>query len=236
MPYTSSFGSWSQVLTDSFQNMWFGVVSFVPNLLVALIIFVFGWILAGVLARGVSQIIKSLRLDNVLQSMGTADVLERAGFRLNSGSFIGELVRWFVIIVFLVASLEVLGLTQVNQFLKEIVLGYLPNVIIATLILLMAAVIANVLQKLVLASAKAADLPSVHLVAGLTRWSVWIFGFIAALSQLRIAVGVLNILLIGFVSMIALAGGLAFGLGSKEVASDYLKRLLTDVRGGHHER
>lgn len=226
-------GSWGEVLTRSFQDMWLGVLAFLPSLLVALIIFVFGWILAGVLARGVSQIIKALKLDNVLESVGTADVLSRAGFRLNSGIFLGELVRWFVIIVFLVASLEVLGLTQVNQFLKEIVLGYLPNVIIATLILLMAAVIANVLQKIVLASAKAADLPSVHLIAGLTRWAVWIFGFIAALSQLRIAVGVLNTLLIGFVSMIALAGGLAFGLGGREVAARYLEKLRAGINSHH---
>ena len=76
-------------------------------------------------------------------------------------------------IVFLIASLEILGLSQVNDFLKNVVLGYLPNVIVAALILVVAAFIAHAMQRIVVGSAKAARVPSTHPLGGLTKWSIW---------------------------------------------------------------
>ena len=152
--------TWSEVLTGSFQDLWLGVVDFVPNLIIALIIFIIGWIIGVVLGRVVDQIIRSLKIDNALRSAGLDDAFGRAGFDINSGRFLGGLVKWFVIVVFLVASLDVLGLTQVNTFLQEVVLLYLPQVIVAVLILLVAAVIAEVMQRLVIGGAKAAHMKS----------------------------------------------------------------------------
>src|SRR3989338_4721494 len=103
--------TWTEVLQQSFQDLWLGIV--------ALIIFVIGWIIGAVLGRVVAQIVGSLKVDNALRSAGFEDTFNRAGFNLNSGAFLGGLVKWFIIIVFLVASLEVLGLTQVNIFLQE---------------------------------------------------------------------------------------------------------------------
>jgi len=128
--------TWSEVLTQSFKDLWLGVIDFVPNLIIALVIFIIGWIIGAVLGRVVDQIIRSLKVDNALRGAGLDDAFGRAGFDLNSGRFLGGLVKWFIIIVFLVASLDVLGLTQVNTFLQEVVLLYLPQVIVAVLILL----------------------------------------------------------------------------------------------------
>ncbi|MCR4306347.1 MAG: hypothetical protein NUV42_00080, partial [Candidatus Yonathbacteria bacterium] len=132
--------TWSEILTQSFQDLWIGIIAFVPNLVVALVIFILGWVVGSVLGRLVAQLITALRVDRALESAGAGDVLAKAGFRLNSGAFIGGLVRWFFIIAFLVAAFDVLGLSQVNIFLQQVVLGYLPNVIVAALILLVAAV------------------------------------------------------------------------------------------------
>ena len=93
--------SWGVVLTRSFQDIWLGVVDFVPNLVAALIIFIVGWIIGALLGRVVSQIIQSLKIDNALKSAGAEELLSKAGFRLDSGRFLGELVKWFVIVVFL---------------------------------------------------------------------------------------------------------------------------------------
>ena len=123
------------------QGLWYGVVNFVPNLVVAVIIFILGWMIGSILGRLVAQVIKAIRVDTALESAGAADVLSRAGFKLDSGAFIGGLVKWFFIVVFLVASFDVLGLSQVNIFLQDVVLAYLPNVIVAALILLVAAVL-----------------------------------------------------------------------------------------------
>jgi len=221
--------TWGDVLTDSFQSLWVGVISFVPNLIVAVIIFILGWIIGAVLGRVVAQIIKAVRVDSALESAGAGDMLSRAGFRLDSGAFIGGLVKWFFIIAFLVAAFDVLGLNQVNIFLQEVVLGYLPNVIVAALILLVAAVIADAMQKVVVGSSKAAGIEHAHFLGGVTRWSIWIFAIIVALSQLGIAQSFMQILFTGVVVMLALAGGLAFGLGGKEEAQRFLEKLRKDI-------
>jgi hypothetical protein len=221
--------TWSEVLTQSFQGLWIGVVDFVPNLVVAIIIFVLGWVVGAVLGRVVAQFIKALKIDRALESMGVGDVLSKAGFNLNSGAFVGALVRWFFIIAFLVASFDVLGLSQVNIFLQQVVLSYLPNVIVAALILLVAAVIADAMQKVVVGSAKAADVANAHFLGGVTRWAIWLFAIIIALSHLGIAQQFMQILFTGLVVMLALAGGLSFGLGGRDAASKYIEKLRGDI-------
>lgn len=221
--------TWSEVLTASFQNLWSGVVAFVPNIIVSVIIFVVGWVVGVVLGKWVGQLIHSLRVDKALTSLGIDEVVSKAGFRLDSGAFIGALVRWFVILVFLVAALDVLGLSQVNIFLQQVVLGYLPNVIVAALILLVAGVIADPVQKVVTGSVKAAGVKSAELFGGVARWAIWIFAILTALTQLGVAGAFLQTLFTGVIAMLALAGGLAFGLGGKESASRYLDKLRSDI-------
>lgn len=226
--------TWSQVLQASFQNLWWGVVNFVPNLLVALIIFIFGWLVGNILGRWVAQLIKALKVDQALDGIGTGELVSRAGFRLDTGAFLGALVKWFVVVVFLVASADVLHLGQVTDFLRGVVLGYLPNVVIAALILILAAIIGEAMQKVVTGSAKAANVPSAHLIGGVTRWAIWIVGILAALQQLGVAGQFATTLFTGFVAMLALAGGLAFGLGGRDAASRYIEKLRHDIGGHSH--
>src|SRR3989344_1767253 len=122
---------WSDTLIMSFQNLWGGVIGFAPKLIVAIIIFVIGLLVASIIGRFVDKIIKSLRVDKAFQSVGVDEMLRKGGFTLNSGHFIGGAGKWVLGIVFFVASLDNLGLNQVNDFLKNVVLGYLPNVIVA---------------------------------------------------------------------------------------------------------
>jgi large-conductance mechanosensitive channel len=117
---------WGDVLTSSLQGLWFGFVAFVPKLIFALVIFIIGWAIGMVVSRALAQIINALKINKLFESIGAKDVLERAGFRLDVGKFIGEIAKWFIVLVFLMASLNILGLDQVNLFLREVVLGYLP--------------------------------------------------------------------------------------------------------------
>lgn len=221
--------TWGDVLVYSFQQLWSGAIGFLPKLIVALVIFIAGWIIAVALGRLISQIIKALKLDKALQAIGADSTLTKAGFKLDSGAFIGGLVKWFFIIVFLVAAVDVLGLSQVNIFLREVVLLYLPNVIIASLILVVAAFIAEAAKKLAVGSAKAADVPSANMIGGVVKWAIWIFAILAALYQLGIAGVFAQTIFTGFVAMLAIAGGLAFGLGGKDAASRYVERLREDI-------
>jgi small-conductance mechanosensitive channel len=220
--------TWSEVLAASFQDLWLGIIGFLPKLLLSIIIFCIGWVIAVALDKLVSRVIRLFRVDKALQGIGLEKYLSRGGFRLDSGAFIGGLVKWFFIIAFLVAAIDVLGLNQVNIFLQEI-LVYLPNVIIAALILVAAALIANAVYRLVSGSARGAGLPSAGFLGGIAKWAIWIFAILAALYQLGIAGPFVQTLFTGFIAMIVIAGGLAFGLGGKEVAARYIEKLREDI-------
>ena len=142
---------------------------------------------------------------------------------------LGGLVKWFVIIIFLVASFDVLGLTQVNIFLQEVVLLYLPQVIVAVLILLVAAVIAEVMQNIVVGAAKAAHLRSASFFGKVTKWSIWVFAILAAINQLGVATAFVQTFFTGVVVAVSLALGLAFGLGGQDAAARYIEEIRGEI-------
>lgn len=220
--------NWGDVFARSLQGVWYGVASFVPNLVIALIIFAIGWVLAALIEKLVEAVFKSLKVDAALKSAGLEDVVKRAGHNLNSGLFVGSLVKWFVIVVFLIASFDVLGLTQVTSFLRDVV-GYLPSVIIAVLILMVAVIIANAMQKIVVASARAAHVVNAELLGRITKWAIWIFAVLTALITLGIAPGLIQMILTAVFAGAALALGLAFGLGGKDAAQKILEKTLHNV-------
>jgi small-conductance mechanosensitive channel len=224
------FQTWADVLSQSFQNLFYGVVAFIPSLVVAIIIFIVGWLVGVGLGRVVGQIVTALKVDQALKSTGIERVLSRAGFTLNSGKFLGFLVEWFFIIVFLVAALDVLKLTTVNLFISDVVLGYLPQVIVAVLILLVAAVVAEAAERVVTGSAKAATITSAGFLGKVARYSIWIFALLAALAQLNVATAFVQTLFTGVVIAVSLAVGLAFGLGGQGAAAKYLDRLQSEMK------
>ncbi len=226
-------GAWGSELGSSFSEVGAGVAAFLPKLIIAVIIFIAGWFVAVMLGKVIDQIVKALKVDGLLKSVGAEEVLTRGGFHLNSGAFIGGLVKWFIIIVFLIAALDVIGLSQVNEFLREVVLGYLPNVLGAVLILLLAAVIADVMQKIVSGSAKAASVESAHFLGGVTRWAIWVFAFVIALDKLGLLQNYGLILFQGLVYMFVIAGGLAFGLGGKDAAARFLENMRKHISKGN---
>lgn len=220
---------WGLQLSEAFQGIGIEILQFLPKLLLAIIIFIAGWVVGSVLAEVIEKLVKATKIDTALESAGARGLLHKAGFHLNTGAFLGGLVKWFFVVVFLVTALDVLGLKEVNTFLRDVVLGYIPQVIVATLILIVGAVVADVVYKLAAGGAKALDSKSAGLVAGIARWAIWIVAILAALSHLGIAGGMMQTLFMGLVAMLALAGGLAFGLGGKEAAARYIEKLREDI-------
>lgn len=224
--------TWADVLTQSFYNLGAGIVQFIPNVIVAIIIFLLGWLIGAALGKIVDQIVKSIKLDDGLKATGLNDAVMRAGFTLDSGAFLGGLVKWFFIIVFLVASLQVLGLTQVNMFLQTVVLAYLPQVIVAVLMLLVGAVVAEVAKDVVTGAAKAAGIHGAGFTGSVAKWAVWIFTILAALAQLQVATAFVQTLFTGVVIAVSLAVGLAFGLGGQDAAARYIEKMKNEM-GSH---
>lgn len=220
------------VLQNSFNDVWFAIVSFVPNILAAVVIFIVGWILATILYRIVEQLVQVLKVDHALKMAGVHDAFKHTGYHLNVGLVLAELVKWFIIVVFLVAALDVLGLYQVNTFLQGVVLLYLPKVIVAVLFLILAAIVADVAKNIVVGTARAAGVSSAHFAGVVTKWSIWIFAIMAAMTQLGVAAAFIQTLFTGFVISVSLAFGLAFGLGGKDAASRTIERVRSEVTHG----
>ena len=223
-----TINTWSEVLSLSFKNLWLGVVGFVPNLVVAIVIVLLGWGIGALLGRIVSQVMKAIKVDEALRRAGVEDFLNKGGISLNSGSFLGALVRWFVILVFLVGALEVLQLSQVTVFLKDI-LNYLPQVIVAVLILIAAGLVADAMKKVVLSSAMTAEITSAKFLATITKWVIWVFAILVTLSQLGIAAGFVQTIFTGLVVALSLGLGLAFGLGGQEAAGRVIERVGKEI-------
>ncbi|MFA7315482.1 MAG: hypothetical protein WC059_01605 [Candidatus Paceibacterota bacterium] len=221
--------TWGGVFGDSLLNLWYGFMNFIPSFLGAVILFIIGWVVASVIGKAIAQVVSALKVDKVFESAGANTLLSRAGISLNVGGFIGGIVKWFIVVVFLMASLEIIGLTYVNDFLRESVLVYLPKVIVASLVLLIATVISDTVKKVVTASAKAANVSSANMLGSITRYAIWAFAFIVALSELGIAATFMQILFMGLIAMLAIAGGLAFGLGGKDAAGRAIDRISNDM-------
>ena len=227
-------GQLVQISVDSFdtalRTLASGVASFVPRLIIAVLAFIILWVVAVALGKLIEQIVRSLKLDSLLQGLGAEEPLSRAGFKLNVGGFLGGLVRWFFIVIAFLVAVDIMQLTQVSQFLSEVVLVYLPNVVIASIIVIAAALLADVAQKVVRGSAQAAGFPSAALAGAIAKWAIWVFALLAAFYQLKILTELISTILTAFVAMFAIAGGLAFGLGGKDAASEFIGKLRKEMK------
>jgi hypothetical protein len=222
-------------LVDSVRNslmtLWAEVLSFLPALIGAIVIFIIGLIIASILDRIVERVIYYLRLDVLFRRLGVESYFQRAGIKLNVGYFVGRLVYWFMVIAFLLAASDMLGFVAFSGFLNN-VLAYIPSVLVGVLIVLAALVAANFLKKLVIVSISGARLSHAKGLGALTWWIVFIFGFLTALVQVGVAVAIINTVITGFIAMLAIAGGLAFGLGGREQASRFLTKVGEEISHG----
>lgn len=221
---SSGVQTWPEVITQSFQDLWVGFLNVTPRILSSLVILVIGWIVALALEQLVARLLKALKVNESLDRSGVMEAFKRAEVKIDPVAIIAALVRWFVFFAFLVAVVDVLGLQEFNAFLRQVLL-YVPNIILAALILLVSAVGSDFLERLVSGAVRAAGLGYASLVGAIARWSVFIFGVIAALEELGVATTLLQTLVTGFVAMIAIAGGLAFGLGGKDLAASFLEHV-----------
>lgn len=221
--------NWGEVFSQSLMSLWFGFINFIPGLLGSIILFIVGWAIGSVVGKAITQVVAILKVDKLFESAGVNSFMNRAGLKLSVSGFIGQLVKWFIIVVFLMAALQIIGLTQVNDFLRDAVLYYLPKVIIASLVLIIATVLADAMKKIVSASAQAANIRSAKMLGTITLYAIWIFAIIIALSELGIATAFMQIMFTGFIAALAIALGLAFGLGGKDAASRTIEKISGDM-------
>lgn len=222
--------TWGDVFNSSLQDLWWGFIQFAPRLIIAIILFVIGWVLGNLIAKAFEQVFGSLKIDKLLRSVGAEDVFRRAGMSLNSGYFVGQLLKWFVLIVFLLPSLSLVGLDYIAMFLKEDVLGFLPRVVVAVFVLIVASVVSDAISKAIVAGSKAMNVTTASMVGTIAKYAVWIFAFIIALGELGVAPAFMQILFTGIIGMLAVAGAIAFGLGGKDAAGRFISKIEDEMK------
>lgn len=216
------------VLRTAFVDLWAAIVLFLPKLALAIVVFLLGLLVAHLLKTAVVRLVEVMKIDDLMERLEVKEFFSGMGIKLNVGYFLGWLVKWFIVIFALIAAADVLEWDQITVFLNEVV-SYLPNVLIAVIILLVGTVLANFVNGVVKSALEAAKMENIGFLSNVAKWSIIVFSFMAALVQLGIAESLIQVLFTGFVAMIALAGGLAFGLGGREHASRALDKLYRDL-------
>lgn len=220
--------SWKDALSSSSSNVLDRMVNFLPNLLGAVIVLVVGWLLAVLLEKLLNRVFKVIGLQKLFELVKIEAIVKKAKFKLDTSQILAAFVKWIILVITFLAAADVLGLHQVADFFA-VILGYVPNVIAAVAILLIGAVLAHFLADVVRGATEAGGLAYSSFLSKLTSWAIWVFAVLAVLVQLGIAHDLIRTLFTGLVALIALAGGLAFGLGGQDAAKRLISKVETDL-------
>lgn len=216
---------WGFITLQALQNAWEGFLLWIPRLLGAIVVFVIGWVVATVIGKIVAEALKRLTVDQVFKKTSWVGALESAQIKVTPSEFIGAIFKWILVIVFLSAAVEIIGFVQFADILSKVI-EWLPNLIVAVAIFVVAIIIADILEKIVKASVKKIGVGYTEFLGVAVKWTIYVFSALAILLQLGVTPTIINTLIVGFVGMISLAFGLAFGLGGKDAAG----RAIEDVR------
>lgn len=220
------FRNWGDVFAASMQNLGVKIASIIPEIVGALIILLLGLLAASILRRVVEKIIEYTRFEDLMKNLGAEGELRKIGLKIKFSKLIGLTVKWFIIFATLIAIADILNIPQITQFLESVTL-YIPNILVALIILAIGIVASKLIYNLVKGGFEMVKFSTytADMLANLGKWAIIIFSVMAALVQLKIAEDLIIILFTGLVFMFSLAGGLAFGLGGKNKAGEVLDRI-----------
>jgi hypothetical protein len=218
----TNVANWQQAFLMATNNIIANVLSFIPTLIAALLVFLVGLILARWAKTLTVKLFEALSLSAVVKKSGFDQFLKKAEIKIKIEEILGGIVKWIIILIFFVTTINILGLTTVSLVLNNI-LNYIPRIISAVLVLTVGVLLAGLIEGIVKGALAQVDLKTSRLLGKISSWLVVIFSTLAAINELRIAQTLVNTLFIGFVSMLALGFGLAIGLGAKDLVAGILK-------------
>jgi len=214
---------WSEALMTSLAAAMALFFSAIPKVLGFLVILFIGWLLASLLGKGLSALLRRVRFNEISQRAGLADFIGKMGMDTDAAGMIGLVVKWFVRLIALAVAFDALGLPAVSEVLQQLML-WLPNVIVALVILVIGGLAARGVSNVVRGMSREANLTNADLLARVASIVIWGFAIVVAIHQVGIATELLNALFIAIVGSVALALGLAFGLGGRETAAEILRK------------
>jgi hypothetical protein len=216
------FSEWGAALAASFTTALSLFLGAIPRIIGFIVILVIGWFIAGLLAAAVATLLRAVRFNDLAQSSGFSGFVRNMGVRTDPAGLLANIVKWFVRLIVLVVAFDALGLPAVSEVLQQFLL-WIPNLIVAVVVLVIAGLAANALGNLIRGSTAQAGFTNPDLLATVARVAVWGFGIVVAVNQIGVAQTLVNTLFMGFVGALALAAGLAFGLGGRETAAQILE-------------
>ncbi len=214
---------WGTSIFTALSNAVNLILTFIPKLIGFLVILIVGLIVAALLARAVTFLLRKVGFDRMSNRIGLTRFEQRMGVRMDTAGILGKVVYWFIVLIFLVPAADALGVPAVSNILNELV-AYIPNVFVAILVLFLGALAGTVVGDLVRGAVASANIGNPNLFAGIVRWAIIAFAALVALEQLKITPDLINELFGAVVLALAIAFGLAFGLGGQEAARRWLAR------------
>ena len=193
-----------------------------PKIIGFVIILLVGWFISGLIAKGIAVILRRINFNNMAQRSGFSGFIDSMGVRCDAAGFIGQTAKWFVRLLALIVAFDALGLPAVSQVLHQLLL-WIPNLVVALVVLIIAGLAANALASLVRGATSQAGFSNPNFVASVARAAIWGFGIIIAINQIGVATTLVNTLFMGFVGSLALALGLSFGLGGRDTAGEIVR-------------
>lgn len=214
---------WGTAIFTALSNAVNLILTFIPRLIGFLVILAVGLIIATLLAKALTFLLRKVGFDRLSDRIGLTRFEQRMGVRMDTAGILGKIVYWFILLIFLVPAADALGLPAVSNILNALV-AYIPNVFVAILVLFLGALAAMVVADLVRGLVASAKFGNPGLFAGIARWAIIGFAALIALEQLKIAPDLINELFGAVVAAVAIAFGLAFGLGGQDAARRWLAR------------
>ena len=202
---------------EPLQNVITVFLSYIPQLIGALIILIVGYIVAKVLQAVVGRVLQGIGFDRWMERGGIKQFFDRAETNQTPASILGTLVFWFVFIIAITMAADALGIPQVSVVLAQLI-AYIPSIIAAILILILAALLANFISGIV-RGATGSDI-----LASVAQYAIIVYAVFAALTQLGVAVQLTANTFLIVLGAVALAAAIAFGIGGREVARDILEK------------
>jgi hypothetical protein len=214
--------SFSETLMASFRDAFSMILSAIPRILGFIVVVAIGWFVSSILARAVMGLLKAIRFDELMQKSGLSDFTNKMATGTDAAGIVAGLVKWLVRIVVLLVAFDVLGLPAVSDVMRQLLL-WLPNLVVAIFVLFIGGIAARALGNIVRGATAEGGFTNPETLANVTRTTVWAFAIVVAINQLGIATNLINTLFTGFVGALAVALGLAFGLGGRDLASRTLE-------------
>lgn len=219
----NTINDWSVALMSSLSAAMALLFSAVPKILGFLIIVVVGWLIASLAERAVAAVLRTIHFNDLAERSGLADFVRKMGADTDSSGMIGVVVKWFIRLIALVVAFDALGLPAVSDVLRQLLL-WLPNVVVALMVLVIGGLAARALANVVRGAAAEGGLGNPEFLAKVASTLVWAFAIVVAVNQIGIATELVNTLFMAFVGAIALAIGLSFGLGARDTASEIVRK------------